>query len=229
MSIVFPRPMPATGAGQQLFEPKGVDFETAETGGAAFGISAGLPRWTAQWTLANGLGRADSDEWEAFIASLKGSQRSFLGKDYRRPFPKLYLDGFGGLSRAGGGAFDGSLTSWSQTIATDGQALLTLNGLPAGFTLSLGDYLDFRWTTLATPRRALVRMLEPATSNGAGVISGISVEPAVPVLVVPPAAVAHLDDPACVMRLLPDTRISPVGRRQVIAGSLIVARQDLRP
>jgi len=227
MSFTFPRAMPAAGPSQQEFEPRRVDFETAETGGAAYGIGAGLPRWQAVWTLGQAMSKAQSDEWRAFVASLHGSGRSFLGRDYERPYPKLYAS-FAGMTRAGGGAFDGSLTSWSQTIAANGEALVTLNGLPAGFQLSTGDYMDLRWTTLATERRHLVRMLEPKTANGSGVIADISVEPAIHVLVVPGAAVAHLDEPACVMRLLPDTEIGAMARRGVVGGR-VVARQDLRP
>lgn len=228
MTISYPRDMPAAFAGQQHFEPEGVDFETAETGGASYGVSAGLPRWAGEWTLANGLSRAQSDECRAFVASLKGAQRSFLGRDHERPYPKLYRDGFTGMSRAGGGAFDGSLTSWSQTIGSDGQALVTMNGLPAGLQLSIGDYMDLRWETLTVPRRHLVRMLEAATADGSGVIAGVSVEPPIHVLVVPEDAVAHLDEPACVMRLLPATKIGAMSRRGAVGGT-IVARQDLRP
>lgn len=227
MTITFPRAAPVSGPSQQVFEPQGVDFDTAETGGAAYGVAAGFPRWQAEWTLGT-LSQALSDEWRAFLASLKGSQRSFLGFEYGRRFPRAYPGGFAGMTKAGGGDFDGELTSWSQTIGSDGQALVTLNGLPASFALARGDYMDLRWTTLGVERRHLVRMLEAATADGSGVIAGISVEPAIHVLVVPEDAEAHLDEPACVMRLLPETQVTAMGRRKVLGGR-VVARQDLRP
>jgi hypothetical protein len=170
-----------------------------------------------------------SDAWRAFLASLNGANRTFLGHDYERPWPRLYPSGFSGLSRAGGGAFDGSLTAWSQTISADGQALARLEGLPAGFQLSMGDYVDFRWTTLTVARRHLVRALEDATADGAGVIAAVTVDPAIHSRVVPADAVAHLDQPCCVMRVISSqTSVAAMDALRV-AGAHIVAVQDLRP
>lgn len=228
MALTFPRAMPSAGPAQQVFEPQRPNFETAEAGGALFGIAAGVKRWRGEWTLGRALSGTLSDEWRAFIGSLDGAARAFLGREFGRTFPRLYPNGFTGLTRAGGGAFDGSLTSWSQTITADSQALMTLNGLPAGFQVSIGDLIDFRWTTLSTARRHLVRAQEAATANGSGVIANLTVDPPIHVLVVPVDAVAHLDDPACVMRLTSETEITAMDRRKV-AGARIVAMQDLRP
>lgn len=221
--------MPVTGVGGQVFEPMDVNLESSDVGGALYAVGVGAKRWRAQWSLAQALSMAGSDEWRAFVTSLNGSARTFLGHEFGREFPLLYGAGFTGLTRAGGGAFDGSLTSWSQTIGGDGQALATLNGLPAGFALSRGDYLDFRWTTSSVPRRHLVRALEAATANGSGVIAGVSVDPPILSRIVPSDAVGHLDNPACVMRLMTSqTTVSAMDRRKVAGGS-IVAIQDLRP
>lgn len=230
MTIAFPRAMPDSGPADQYFEPNDVNLESAVTGGALYGVAIGEKRWRSEWTLGQGIGEALSEEWRAFIGSLNGSNRSFLGRDYRKPYPRLYLGGFAGLTRAGGGVFDGSLTSWSQTIATDGQALATLHGLPAAFRISRGDLMDFRWTTLGVGRRHLVRFLEDATADGSGVITAISVDPPIHVRVVPGGAVAHLDQPCCVMRMITaSSSIAAVQRRGVVAGTKLVAGQDLRP
>lgn len=229
MALVFPRAMPAAGIGQQVFEAMQINMETAEAGGALYGVSVGLKRWRAEWTLAAALQQTDSDEWSAFIASLDGAKRTFLGADIARPFPKLYPNGFAGLIRAGGGAFDGSFTSWSQTITADGQALLTLNGAPAGFALSTRDYVGLRWTTSSIQRRHKVRALEGGVANGSGVIAGLTVDPPVHVTVVPGSAVAHVDNPSCVMRIIPSqTQVTEMDRRARI-GAKIVALQDIRP
>lgn len=228
MSLTFPRSMPALGPARQVFEPQRVDYETATSGGRSYGVAAGLPRWRAEWTLANALTDVQSDEWRAFVASLKGAGREFYGRDVERPYPRAYRTGFGGLTRAGGGTFDGTATSWSQTIASDGQCLLTLNGLPASFQISMGDYVAFRWTTSSQPRRALVRALEAGTANGSGVLASLSVEPAIP-SVVPGGAVAFLDNPECVMRLVTgETELSAMDRRRAVGGK-IVALQVLLP
>ncbi len=226
MTITFPRAMPVSGPGDQVFEPARVDFETLEAGGRVNSVAAGLPRWRAEWTLAGVLTQAQSDAWRAFLASLDGSQRTFLGFEYGRELPRGYPQGFAGLARAGGGGFDGTATSWSQAISGDGQATVTLNGLPAGFALGDGDYVDFRWTTGGVARRSLARSLVAVTASGGGV-AAFPVTPAVPALT-PGDAVASLDHPACVMRLVTDqTKVTPMSRRRVI-GASIVAVQDIR-
>ena len=71
---------------------------------------------------------------------------------------------------SGGGAFDGS-ASWSFSLGFGGLLQLQLGGLPAGLTISVGDYVDFRWQTLGEARRSLVRSLERVSASGAGVAS----------------------------------------------------------
>jgi len=225
MSLTFPRPMPLAGVGGQRFELQRADFLSPERKGRIGAMAAGFPLWTAEWTLPASMGQTGSDEWRAFLASLEGPLRLFLGKEYGRRFPRAYPAGFDGLSRAAGGAFDGSVTSWSQMI-TDGQAVLSLGGLPAGLVLAPGDYVDFRWTTGGEARRTLVRSLAPAVASSGGAVS-LVVSPAIPALT-PESAVAHLDDPACLMRLAPQTEISAMDRRKV-AGARVLGVQELLP
>lgn len=232
MAIVFPRLMPSRGIAGQQFEIERVDFQSPEAGGRLGGVQAGFPLWFAQWELGR-FGVNTSDEWRAWLTSLRGAQRSFLGLDWARRFPKNYASGFAGLSRAGGGAFDGSATSWSKSIDGDGNQVLTTNGLPAGFTISVGDYVGFKWDAggaLAGSygRRTMARVIEAGAANGSGAAS-VLVEPAIPSLV-PGTAVAHFDEPACVMKIVPDrTELSPVVRGGAISGGRIAAAQDLRP
>ena len=63
---------------------------------------------------------------------------------------------------------------------------------------------------------------------GNGSVAAI-IEPAVPGAV-PAGAVAHLDRPACLMRLVPgQSQLGELDRRLKIGGGKIVATQDLRP
>lgn len=226
MTIVFPRPLPASGAGQQLFDIQRVDFQSPEAGGRVGGVQAGFPLWIATWTLAR-LPRALSDEWHAWLRSMRGAQKRFLGRDFARTYPRAYPSGFGGMTRAGGGAFAGAATSWSQAIDSAGNALLTLNGLPAGFVLSHTDLIGFQWSTGS--RRTIASVVEPANANGAGTVT-VGIEPPIPSLIVPAGAVAHFDAPACVMGLVTgDTKVAPIDRRLVITGTTVAAVQDLRP
>src|SRR4051812_42592962 len=116
MAIIFPRAMPLTGPASQVFEPMDVNLESPDLSGALYAVALGTRRWQAQWTLAKSLGKQGSDTWRGFLDSLNGSARTFLGHEFGREFPRLYRNGFAGQLRAGGGAFDGSLTAWSQTI-----------------------------------------------------------------------------------------------------------------
>jgi hypothetical protein len=226
MSLTFPRAMPLAAPSQQSFEPSAQYYGAPENGGTVGGVQSGFTRWIAQWTLG-ALSQAGSDEWRAFVASLN-TKRLFLGRDYDRPYPNAYLrTGFAGLTKAAGGAFDGAVTSWSQSVS-GGVPTLSLTNLPVGFVFANGDYVDFRWTTGGVLRRSLVRSVDtPQTANGSGNLSFVC-EPAVP-SITPGGAAAHLDQPACLMRL--NDAQPPLGglaRRRVVGGS-IAATQVLLP
>jgi hypothetical protein len=99
--------------------------------------------------------------------------------------------------------------------------------MPAGLMLMPGDYVDFRWGTF---QRALVRVLEKQVVSS-GVVA-VSIEPPVNTQVVPAdgSAVAHLDNPACLMRIITSqTNIGAFGRRGPIESGTVVAIQDLVP
>ncbi|MES3152951.1 hypothetical protein [Sphingomonas faeni] len=223
---MLPLEQPEAGQAQQTFELQRVDFLSPEAGGRIGAVSAGNPLWVAAWQLGK-IGAAKSDLWRAWLLRMRGSQRSFLGRDIARPFPLAYVGGFAGMTRAGGGAFGGAASTWSQVIDGDGSAQLTLTGLPSGFQGSVGDYVGFRWG-VGDARRALVRLVLPASANAGGTATFI-VEPPVPTLVVPASAIAHLDRPACVMKLLPgESELGPIDRRLSVMSGKISAVQDLR-
>ncbi|MDP3405044.1 MAG: hypothetical protein Q8S03_10170 [Brevundimonas sp.] len=220
MSLVFPRRMPVGVAGQ-YFEAEQVDYQTAVAGGRVNGVTAGPPLWHGRWTLGAGISQSASDQWRAFLSAQRGQQRPFLGYDQARPYPRSTPNGFAGMARHGGGAFDGTATSWS--INSDGDEL-ALNGLPSSLALTFGDYAMLRWTTGGDERRSLHRAVDAATAI-AGVVT-LSIYPPVPDLV-PGDAVADLAQPCCVMKLTPETKIGEMGRSLRVAGQ-VVAIQDLR-
>jgi hypothetical protein len=227
MTIVFPRPMPAAGAARQVFELKRVDYLSPEAGGRLGAMAGGVPLWYAKWTLGQG-GQQRSEEWQAFVDSLDGPARLFIGEDLSRPYPLAYPNGFAGMVRAGGGAFDGSAAAWSRHLGDDGQALVALNGLPAGFKIARRDYLGFRWETGGVARRAMVRFVESVTVNEAGWIPQTAIRPAIP-MAVPSNAVAHFDRPGCLMRLIPsETQMGEMDRR-LAAAVTVAALQDILP
>lgn len=226
--------MPERGIATQQFEIEEMDAIAPERGGRIGGVTLGFPLWRARWALSRNLTRDMSDEWRAWFSRLRRSQRAFLAVDRDRLFPRSRPQGFGGMTIIGGAAFSGAASSWGQTIDADGEALLGLSGLPVGLLLSRGDYIGFRWDAAGSAvgtfdRRALVRLVEPATVAGDGTVYA-QVEMPVPTLVVPASAEAHLDRPACVMRLVPgESELGALDRRQKIGGGTISALQDLRP
>lgn len=220
--IAYPRNMPVGGVVSQAFEPQRIDFGSPSVSGRFTSVTAGPPLWSMTITLRDG----DEDEvaeWRAFMASLRGAQRTFLAGDLTRPYPKAYIDGFDGLVRATGGVFNGAATSWSINADRD---VPTFSGMPAGFEVSTGDYVMWRWATGGVQRRSLGRAIERSTASGGGVVS-VAIEPPLPALT-PGGAVADFAKPECVMRMLTDK--SQMGELDVLhsAAGTLAALQDLR-
>lgn len=221
-----PLDFPGAGAAMQEFELQRVDYGAPEAGGRVGGVQAGQPLWRAVWTIGK-IGAERSDAWRAWLARMRGAVRRFYGADLGRPYPKAHIGGFGGMTRAGGGAFDGSATDWSETINADDESELALEGLPAGLILSLGDYVGFQWETESEDRRALVRVVIGGEADGGGDLT-VSVEPPVP-STVPAGATAHLDQPRCIMVMITDqSKLEAIDRRLAVRGGTIAAVQDLR-
>lgn len=211
--------MPASGVAQQRFEVDRVDYESPTTGGRTGNVTAGFPRWEAEY----GVGRAgelNSDAWRAFLDRLHGGKNLFFGRDVNRPYPRAHAGGFDGMTRAGGGAFDGSAGGWS----LDGtRTVLSLTGLPAGLALNLADYGDFRWDTGGW-KRSLHRFVTAAVANGSGALT-VEVYPPVPTLV-QGGTTFSLDRPCCLMKRRPETKVGSMDRRKSVEATL-VARQEL--
>lgn len=227
-----PLTMPASGVAMQQFEPQRIDYAAPEAGGRLGGVQAGFPLWLAVWTIGV-IGARKSDEMRGFVTQLRGQMRRFHGRDLARPYPLAYVTaGFTGMTRAGGGSFDGSALTWAETITADDDSQLDLTGLPADFELAIGDYAGFKWTstdptTAGLEWRALVRVVEAATADGSGNIS-VLCEPAVPTCV-PEGATLHFDNPSCIMALVTDqSKLDAIDRRLAVKGGTIVGLQDLR-
>lgn len=228
-----PLTMPTQRVGMQQFELQRVDYASPEASGRFGGVQAGFPLWSAVYTLTNQT-EDESDDWRAFWSQLRGSVRRFYGYDFARQYPKEYADGFSGLTRAGGGSFDGTATSWTESVNADGDQRVTLNGLPANFVISKGDYIGFSYTATEDAVAGLtwhflVRAVEAKTANGSGVLSTLTVEPPLPDWLSSASATAYLNQPKCVMAMIPDqSSLEPIDRRYAIGGGQIVGVQDVR-
>ncbi|MGE0828938.1 MAG: hypothetical protein AB7O04_06260 [Hyphomonadaceae bacterium] len=190
MTITYPRPLPSLRIAGVVFEPEPQEAFSPEQGGRFVSTQLGPTLWTAKYSTTP-PSEYEFDLWRSWFASLKGAGRLFYGQDVRRRYPRNYRAGFAGLERAGGGAFDGSVATWSVNETRDE---LTLETLPISFRLSYGDYIGFRWSTYA---RTLHRVLEDSNADVSGV--GVwTIEPELPGFV-PDGATVHLAAPDCLM------------------------------
>lgn len=230
--VAFPVDIPASGAAGQEFDIQRVDYQAPEAGGRLGGEQAGFPRWIATWTLGK-MSRSASDEWQAWHDRRRGAQRPFFGRDLSRPYPLAHIAGFSRMRRIDGTSFSGAASAWEEAIDADQDSHLTLHGLPAGLTLSRKDYVGFKWDAAGDAagtyrRRALVRVVAGAIANAGGTLVAVCEPPVSPV--VPPEAVAYLDRPCCVMRIVTDqTKLGGIDRRLVLTSGTIVGLEDLRP
>lgn len=222
-----PVEMPDEYVALQSFELQRIDYQAPEASGRIGGVQAGFPLWSAAYTLGR-MPADNSDEWRAWLSGMRGATRRFIGRDIARQLPKSCLED--GLPAG----FDGAASDWTETINADGDSelALELGASAAGLVLSQGDYVDFRWSATETsisglPWRALVRVVEGGTADGSGNVT-VVVEPPVP-SAVPDTAVAHLDEPGCIMVMILDqTSLEPIDRLYSILGGTIAAVQDIR-
>lgn len=225
MTVSFPRSLVGAGfgVGQTRFALRRADIYAPESSGVVGGVQLGWPRWQGEWEV---LCKTDAEmrAAEAWVASLRGGIKTFIGSDLRRLTLAAYPSGVTALTRHAGGAFDGSATSFS--LSGD-RATLTLNGLPSTLAITAGDFIDFRWETGGAARRHLVQALESVTASAG--VAAFDVDPAVH-SVVPTSgtpAVAWVQGCGTIMRLTSETEIggsSPDGYGQV----KIVGVEDIR-
>lgn len=158
------------------------------------------------------------EEALALVADLRatrGGARTIRAQDPARRFCIAYPGGYGGMTKAIGGAFTG--VAKLQAVAGTLDAV-TLNELPNGFQLKKGDHLSFEF---GSGRQALHSVVEAGTANASG-IATVGVEPTLIPGYTLNANVA-LADPWCKARLvgsLAPPRRAP-NRRYVVSFSAV--------
>ncbi|WP_454914979.1 hypothetical protein [Xanthobacter sediminis] len=195
MAIIYPRPFP-TGlrfTKSQMTLTRQMSVITLEGGGVE-AAEMGEPIWKLSATTEplRWSGRRQLAAWHA---SLAGSRR-ILAYDWVGSYPIAYGAAVLGLTRAGGGAFNGTATLGPVTATT-----VMLTGLPANYIVSTGDRMSFAWNDSRAYHEAMETVV--ATSGG---VATVTVEPAVRLEPAPTigAAVA-LVRPTCVMMIVPDS------------------------
>jgi hypothetical protein len=125
-----PLEMPTDFFSQVDFDPQRVDYGAPEASGRVGGVQAGFPLWIA---TTRSTSSARTNRTRVARSRTRCAERPALPRP--RPHPPLsqgHRGGFAGMVRAGGGAFDGTATAWSEAITADGDSQVTLHGLPAG-------------------------------------------------------------------------------------------------
>ncbi|PCI03435.1 MAG: hypothetical protein COB78_10785 [Hyphomicrobiales bacterium] len=120
---------------------------------------------SSYWTASYGTPFLQEDQlanMDAWLLAAASAGTTFLAHDLYRPRPRLENNG-SPLSgaKALGGVFDGTA---DLTIITNSREVI-IEGLPDGFQLSIGDYLEFTMSPLI---RSLHEIIEPVTANSSG-------------------------------------------------------------
>jgi hypothetical protein len=156
----------------------------------------GSPLWTLR-AASKVLSPNNLDYWRARLTSLENGLQQFWGYPTSRCYPIAYPNG----SWPGGGAgFDGTNAALN-TINANRKAI-TLAALPAGFKLSIGDYLSIAGD--------VHQVMEAATANGAGVTGEFEIRPQLWPAVATPKTVS-VKQPACLMAVVPGSVSSDAG------------------
>lgn len=198
MALVFPRDFPAVlRVNSENFPLKRYLNRNTRRGGKTQLSGRADPRWQLEWRSTN-LNPDQFQEVEAFLESLQGGMNDFLAYRWERPFPKNYRAGFDGLTRYGGGAFDGSAYVDAVTAST-----ITVSGLPATFNLAAGDMIG-----LVQSGAYGLHMLMEDVAAASGVAT-VTVQPFVKTNIFDGSASAQFARPKC--RMMLDSYSGPRG------------------
>jgi hypothetical protein len=158
----------------------------------------GSPLWTLR-AASKTLSPNNLDAWKARLESLENGLQTFWGYSMTRCYPILYPRG----SWPTGTSFTG-LTANLASINANRKAI-TLSALPAGFTLSVGDYISI---TIGT-RKDLHQVMEAATA-ASGTTTEFEIRPHLWPDVTITKAVA-VKQPACLMAIVPGSLSADAG------------------
>lgn len=169
MTVTYPRQLPfssgfASGSDLTLLRSDAVNRSGA---GQVQVHSLADPVWKLR-LVTRSLRVSHRAIWKAWLLSMRGGQKRFLGHAPVVQYPLAYGAPVLGLTRAAGGSFDGTATLTAKTAYG-----VSLAGLPADYVASIGDMVSLR---LSNGLRMIHIVTESATANEDGEAS-VSVEP----------------------------------------------------
>lgn len=183
---------------------------TTSVGGKIFSTQRGRPKWRATLQTVP-LTRSQSQELEAWWTDQLVGMNTTLLSNAEKAYPVRYPNGFAGLTRATGGAFDGTATTSSLTPTTIG-----LQGLPANFVLEAGDLVGLE----EAGRYGLFQLKSAATAIASGTLT-IDVHPQINTTAFSLAATANFASPLLEMVVDPGSFQGPrTARPQPVRFSL---------
>lgn len=164
MAVSFPFDLLANFPGWSTeYELLRREEQSRTAGGVTVVKDMGDPLWQAAYTSTS-LKPNELDYWRARLDALDGGQQTFLAYPLSRCFPIRYPNG----SWPSGSSFNGNSATVGSINANNKQ--LTINGLPAGFVLSVGDMIRIG-------SRNLHRVVAGVTANGSGIATNVEVRP----------------------------------------------------
>lgn len=131
-----------------------------QANGITLAKSFGSALWSGEWTTGP-LPHDEALDYEALLNSLDGAIHEFYAHDLRRPYPRAHPNG------------DFTDSGKIATVGADGKSL-SLKSLPAGLTLSRGDYLAFDY---GSGSRALHQVMANVTAGPGGATGLIELRP----------------------------------------------------
>ena len=180
--------------------------------GEVLSSDIGPAYWQARISLVERSNNA-SAEIEAIIESLSGTSNAFLLYDPRKQYP---------LNDGDGSELGIAIVRLNSIDIPNAE--LSLNGLPAGYVLGVGDLMSFGY---GTPNRvALHRITNAATASGAGITPLFSVSPQIRTGAAVNDIVALIRPPAKMVMVPNSLRVSSAS--SVTSRITFSARQTLR-
>jgi hypothetical protein len=165
MTIAFPRSLPAEFkvSGDFSFKLQPMLEITPLRSGRQIAAELGPSLWHGKWQSVP----LPADKYGAVRAWYDTllSEQTLLGYDTLRQYPLAYAGGWGSLTYSGA-PFDGTCRL---TAVADNAVEVTLDHLPAGFTLSPGDYVG--WSYLSGTSHALHRISAAGTASAGGTLT----------------------------------------------------------
>jgi hypothetical protein len=186
-SITYPVNLLPTFPGWTIgFDLRWRQEQSTQASGRVIVKDMGAPLWTLR-AASKILSPNTLDHWRARLTALENGLQTFWGYPMSRCFPIKHPRG----SWPTGAAFAGTCTL--ATINVNRKAI-TLSGLPAGFELSVGDYISIAGD--------LHQVMVAVSAGSGGTTNEFEVRPHIWPGVTPPKSVS-VKQPACLMTVVP--------------------------